>query len=110
MTPLFVAFYNLRSLGPPWQLAIVFLLGTWALVVNGTFFAALSLRTRNRELMLPLLLFPISIPALLSMVQATTGILTAEFSPMLSLKLLAGYDIVFTTAGLLLFDTVLNAE
>ena len=110
VTPLFVAFYNLRSLGPPWQLAIVFLLGTWALVVNGTFFAALSLRTRNRELMLPLLLFPISIPALLSMVQATTGILTAEFSPMLSLKLLAGYDIVFTTAGLLLFDTVLNAE
>lgn len=110
VTPLFVAFYNLRSLGPPWQLVIVFLLGTWALVVNGTFFAALSLRTRNRELMLPLLLFPISIPALLSMVQATTGILTAEFSPMLSLKLLAGYDIVFTTAGLLLFDTVLNAE
>ena len=110
VTPLFVAFYNLRSLGPPWQLVIVFLLGTWALVVNGTFFAALSMRTRNRELMLPLLLFPISIPALLSMVQATTGILTAEFSPMLSLKLLAGYDIVFTIAGLLLFDTVLNAE
>jgi heme exporter protein B len=110
VAPLFVAFYNLRSLGPTWQLAVVFLLGTWALVVNGTFFAALSLRTRNRELMLPLLLFPISIPAILSMVQATTGTLTAEFSPFLALKLLAGYDIVFTVAGLLLFDTVLNAE
>jgi heme exporter protein B len=110
VAPLFVAFYNLRSLGPMWQLFAVFVLGTWALVVNGTFFAALSLRTRNRELMLPLLLFPISIPAILLMVQATTGTLTAEFSPFLSLKLLAGYDIVFTIAGLLLFDTILNAE
>ena len=49
----------------------VALLGTWALVVNGTFFAALSIRTRNREIMLPLILFPISIPALLAMVDST---------------------------------------
>jgi ABC-type uncharacterized transport system YnjBCD ATPase subunit len=53
-------------------------LGTWALVVNGTFFAAMSIRTRSREIMLPLLLFPISIPAILAMVQATTAILTAN--------------------------------
>ena len=49
--------------------------------MNGTFFAALSARTRNRELMLPLLLFPISIPALLGMVNATTIVLTGEDSP-----------------------------
>ena len=53
-------------------------LGTWALVCNGTFFAALGLRTRNRELLLPLILFPVSIPALLSMMTATTAILTGE--------------------------------
>ena len=52
--------------------------GTWALVVNGTFFAAMSLRTRSREIMLPLLLFPISIPAILAMVNATTAILTGD--------------------------------
>src|SRR6202163_314123 len=69
MTPLFIVFYRLRALGPAWQLLLVAALGTWALVVNGTFFAALSLRTRSREIMLPLLLFPISIPALLGMVQ-----------------------------------------
>ena len=72
MTPLFIMFYNLRSIGPAWQLAIVGLLATWALVVNGTFFAAMSIRTRSREIMLPLILFPISIPALLAMVGATT--------------------------------------
>src|SRR5690242_20802062 len=38
MTPLFVMFYNLRVLGPAWQLIPVAILGTWALVVNGTFF------------------------------------------------------------------------
>jgi heme exporter protein B len=108
--PLFVVFYNLRALGNVWLLVVVFLLGTWALVVNGTFFAALSIRTRNREVMLPLLLFPISVPAILAMVQATTGILTGEETPTMWIKLLAGYDIVFTTVGVVLFRPVLEAE
>jgi heme exporter protein B len=110
MTPLFVVFYNLRALGPAWQLIPLAIFGTWALVVNGTFFAAMSLRTRNREIMLPLLLFPISIPALMAMVQATTAILTGEASPRFWLLLLLTYDVVFTTACLALFESVLHAE
>ncbi|MEO5936968.1 MAG: heme exporter protein CcmB [Terriglobales bacterium] len=110
VSPLFVIFYNLRAIGSVWMLAVVFLLGTWALVINGTFFAALSARTRSREMMLPLLLLPISIPAVLAMVEATTAILTGEYSPNMWIKLLAGYNIVFTTASLLLFETVLNSE
>jgi heme exporter protein B len=110
MAPLFVVFYNLRSLGPAYQVLVASALGTWALVVNGTFFAAMSLRTRSREIMLPLLLFPISIPALLAMVAATSAILTGDNSPYLSLVFLAVYDIVFTFLGLMLFNTVLNAE
>src|SRR6202142_2167335 len=110
MTPLFMVFYNLRPLGPAWQLIPVAMLGTWALVVNGTFFAAMSLRTRSREIMLPLLLFPISIPALLAMVNATTAILTGELSAKFWIVLLSTYDVVFTIACLLLFELVLNAE
>ncbi|HEY7096800.1 MAG TPA: heme exporter protein CcmB [Terriglobales bacterium] len=110
MTPLFIVFYNLRALGPGYQLPIVAVLGTWALVVNGTFFAAMSLRTRAREIMLPLLLFPISIPAVLAMVEATTSILTGEYSARFWIVLLAAYDLVFTTSCLLLFESVLNAE
>ena len=109
MTPLFIVFYRLRALGPVWQLLLVAVLGTWALVVNGTFFAAMSLRTRSREIMLPLLLFPISIPALLAMVQSTTAILNGE-GARFWIVLLATYDLVFTTVCLLLFETVLNAE
>jgi len=110
MTPLFIVFYQLRALGPAWQLLVVAVLGTWALVVNGTFFAAMSIRTRSREIMLPLLLFPISIPALLAMVQATTSILTGENGARFWIVLLVSYDLVFTTGCLLLFETVLNAE
>jgi heme exporter protein B len=110
LAPVFVVMYNLHILGNAWQLLLVLPLGTWALVANGTFFAALSIRSRNRELLLPLILFPIFIPALLAMVQATGSILTGESDPSLWIKLLLGYDIIFTTISLLLFDVILHAE
>jgi heme exporter protein B len=113
LAPVFIVFFNLHVLGNIWLLALILPLGTWALVVNGTFFAALGLRARNRELLLPLLLLPISLPALLAMVQSTTGVLTAELDFIQIgtwIKQLAGYDVIFTTIGILLFETVLNAE
>jgi heme exporter protein B len=110
IAPVFVVFYNLRVVGSEAQLVAVAALGTWALVVNGTFFSALSIRTQNRELMLPLILFPISLPAILGMVLATTSILTGERSPTDWIKLLIVYDIVFTLISLLLFESVLSAE
>ena len=113
LAPIFIIFFNLHVLGNAWLLALILPLGTWALVVNGTFFAALGLRARNRELLLPLLLLPISLPALLGMVQGTTGILTTDLDAIQIktwIEQLAGYDIIFTTICILLFETVLNAE
>jgi heme exporter protein B len=113
LAPIFIIFFNLHVLGNAWLLVLILPLGTWALVVNGTFFAALGLRARNRELLLPLLLLPISLPALLAMVQSTTGILTADLDSIQIntwIEQLAGYDIIFTTVCILLFETVLNAE
>jgi heme exporter protein B len=113
LAPIFVVFFNLHVLGNAWLLAIILPLGTWALVVNGTFFAAFGLRARNRELLLPLIFLPLSIPAILMMVQATTGVLTAELDPIQIrtwVTQLAGFDIIYTTAGILLFETILNAE
>jgi heme exporter protein B len=113
LAPIFIVFFNLHVLGNVWLLAVILPLGTWALVVNGTFFAALGVRARNRELLLPLLLLPISLPALLAMVQGTTGVLTADLDPIQIntwIEQLAGYDIIFTTICVLLFETVLNAE
>ena len=110
LTPVFIVFYNLHALGNGWLLALVLPLGTWALVVNGTFFAALSIRTRNRELLLPLILFPLFIPALLGMVVAATNILTGDQDPTWWIEMLAGYDVIYTTICLLLFEIVLHAE
>ena len=113
LAPVFIVFFNLQVLGNAWLLALILPLGTWALVVNGTFFAALGLRARNRELLLPLILLPVSLPAILMMVQATTGVLTAELDPIYIrswITQLFGYDIIYTTVCVLLFDTVLNAE
>ena len=113
LAPVFAVFYNLHPLGNTWLLALILPLGTWALVVNGTFFAALSLRARSRELLLPLLLLPIILPALLGSIQATGGVLTAELDPgyiAFWIRALVAYDVIFTTVSLLLFGTVLNAE
>lgn len=110
LTPLFTIFYNLRALGDSWLLLLAVPLGTWAILINGTFFAALSIRSRNRELLLPLILFPIFMPALLAMVLAISAILSGDSDPSLWIKLLFGYDIIFTAISLLLFETVLNAE
>jgi len=60
--------------------------------------------------MLPLILFPISIPAVLGMVQSTTMVLTGDGNAWFWIQLLAVYDIVFTAICLLLFETVLGAE
>ena len=110
LAPFFFIFYDLHIAGQGWLLALVLPLGTWALVGNGVFFAALAMSSRNRELLLSLILFPIFIPALLAMVQATNNILTGESDPMLWIKMLVGYDIIFTTASLLLFEIALRAE
>ncbi len=110
LAPLFAVFYNLQVKGSSALLLLVLPLGTWALVGNGVFFAALSLRTRSRELLLPLLLFPIFIPALLAMTSAATAIFTGDGDPLLWIQLLTGYDIVFTTAAILLFGLVLHSE
>lgn len=110
MVPLFIVFYSVTAAGQAWQLLVVVVLGTWALVVTGTFLAALSIRTKFREVMLPLVLLPVSIPAVVMMIEATTNILTGEASPIAQIKFLAVYCVIFTVVSFMLFETVLNAE
>ena len=107
---MFVIFYNLHALGNVWLLLLAVPLGTWSILVNGTFFAALSIRSRNRELLLPLILFPIFMPALLAMVLAIAAILSGESDPSLWIKVLLAYNVIFTTLSMLLFETILHAE
>src|SRR5579884_1853256 len=108
--PVFGIFYNVnwtRHLG---QLAITFALGTWALTVIGTMFSAMTVNLRLRELMLPILVYPMMIPALMAAIQLTTVLMagnTVSADNLIWFKVLIGFDIIFTILGVSFVDTVL---
>jgi heme exporter protein B len=83
-------------------------LGAVGLTAAGTLFAGISVRTRFREVMLPLLLFPLLVPLLVGAVQATAGLLAEGRPDPGALQLLGVYDGVFLIASFLLFEYVLD--
>ncbi|MCH8056166.1 MAG: heme exporter protein CcmB, partial [Deltaproteobacteria bacterium] len=103
--------FNLESWGLLPSLFLVTLLGTIGFCVLGTLFTAVTLKARARELLLPLVLFPLMIPVILGTVQGMQIILrTGEFQEALPwLRLLLGFDVIFFTAGFLIFEWVIEA-
>ncbi|GBC82405.1 hypothetical protein HRbin10_01528 [bacterium HR10] len=108
LVPLFLVFFDLSFRGDVGIWLLVLVLGTWALVVNGTFFAAMTTNLRSRELLLPLLLLPISVPALIAVVEATAASLSGEGALRVWIQVLIAFDLIYTTLALLLFETVLE--
>ncbi|GBC76982.1 hypothetical protein HRbin08_00450 [bacterium HR08] len=108
LVPLFLVFFDLSFRGAVSAWLLVLALGTWALVVNGTFFAAMTTNLRSRELLLPLLLLPVSVPALIAVVEATAASLLGEGALRVWIQVLIAFDVIYTTLALLLFETVLE--
>ncbi len=108
--PIFGIFYNIHWTGQPAWLALVMLLGTWGMTVVGTVFSALTVNMRLRELMLPMLVYPIMIPCLMASMQLTTPLLADQpiTGDLLAwIRMLVGFDIIFTALAVTLIDTVL---
>lgn len=108
--PVFGVFYNVRWTGQPLWLLLVLLLASWGVSVVGTVFSALTVNLRLRELMLPMLVYPILIPCLMAAMQLTTPLLAGQ--PIQGdlfawLRLLVGFDIIFTALAVMLIDIVL---
>jgi heme exporter protein B len=104
--PVFGLFYNISWVGQFPQLLLVLLLGTWALTVIGTLFSALTVNLRLRELMLPTLVYPMMIPALMAAMTLTTDLLAG--SPLGDgIRLLVAFDFIFTALAVAFVDTVL---
>lgn len=108
--PLFGIFYNVHWTTQFWQLMLVVVLATWGMTVTGTIFSALTVNIRLREVMLPILNFPILIPALLGAMQLTSVLvagrpITADNESWL--KMLIGFDVMYTAVSLVLVETVL---
>lgn len=109
--PLFWVLFNLASWDLLPSLFLVAFLGTLGFCVLGTLFAAVTLKARSRELLLPLILFPLMIPVILATVRGMEIILrTGQFEEAVSwLRLLIGFDVIFLTAGFLVFEWVIEA-
>jgi heme exporter protein B len=108
--PVFGVFYNIRWYEQPGWLALVLLLATWGVVVVGTIFSALTVNLRLRELMLPMLVYPVLIPCLMAAMRLCTVILAGDpvsGDDLAWVRLLAGFDIIFTALAVVLIDTVL---
>ena len=89
---------------------LVFVLGTWGLTVIGTVFSALTVNIRLREVMLPLLVYPILIPALIGAMRLTEPLVIGD--PLTEalqvwLRLLVAFDVIFTALAVILMETVL---
>jgi heme exporter protein B len=89
----------------------VLALGVVGLVVLGTFYASMASRSRAREVLLPLLLFPMLVPVLLAATTASKALLGADVMHEAGawIRLLVAYDLVFLTATFIAFEHVIEA-
>ncbi|MFN8535326.1 MAG: heme exporter protein CcmB [Dehalococcoidia bacterium] len=106
--PVFVVMFNLSALG--FGLLPALVLGTIGFASLGTLFAALAVNTRTREVMLPVLLFPLLVPIVISAVKAT-GYAIGTIAPAQAipwLNLMVVFDLVFVVVSYLIFGYVLE--
>jgi len=108
LLPLVMIFFNLPLLTGP-HLLVLFL-GTFGFAAVGTIFSAIAVNTRAREVLLPVLLFPVLVPVLVAGVKMTGGLLDGEALSDLGnwLRLVVVYDTVFTVVAYLTFGYVVE--
>ena len=108
--PIFVVLFNIGIYDKIISLAIVIFLGTLGFVTVGTLFSAMSVNIKAREVMLPILLFPIVVPVIIASVKSTGAILTGKpFDDIISwLKLIAVFDVVFLVVSFLSFEYIIE--
>ncbi|MDD5472894.1 MAG: heme exporter protein CcmB [Candidatus Methanoperedens sp.] len=103
--PIFAVLFSYDIKNIP-GLAVVAILGTFGFIFVGTLLSALTVNTRTRELLLPVILFPVLIPVILPAVTATGAMLSSGDIPDIAgeLQILAVYDIIFFVVAQLVFE------
>jgi len=109
--PFFGLFYNIAWWHSSGTLFAVILLATWGIAVVGVSFSAVTVNVRLRELMLPVLLYPILIPLLVSAIGITTALFSEDPQMLsangVSLQLLIVFDIMYTSLALYMIEFIL---
>lgn len=105
-----LVFFNLTVWNEiPW-LALIFFVGTLGFASAGTLLSAISINTRMRETLLPLILFPVVLPILVNAVEATDVVLNraSDAGLKLPLTIMSVFTIIFATISYVLFEYVLE--
>ncbi|NJD60974.1 MAG: cytochrome C biogenesis protein [Anaerolineae bacterium] len=106
--PVYTILYGVNLFLP--GLLLVILLGSIGYVAVGTLLSSMAVQTRTRDILLPILLFPLVIPILIAAVKASTGFLQgtaiADLQPWINLLLV--YDVVFTAVAFMVFDYIVE--
>lgn len=106
----FGIFYDVRWWLRPFELAGVCLLATWGISIVGAVFGALTVNLRLRELMLPVIIYPLLIPLLIAAIQITNALFSNQplgTDELLWGRILIVFDVVFTALALALAETIL---
>lgn len=108
--PIFTIFYNINIFSHTLMPIVVLIFGTYGFSVLGTLFSIISVKSRTREVMLPILLLPIMIPIILAAIQSTNifikGVDVFEANRWINLILI--FDIVFTFVVYAIFDYIVE--
>ena len=106
--PVYSILYNQNLFLP--GLFLVTFLGSWGYVAVGTLLAAMAVQARTRDILLPILLFPIVIPVLVAAVKASSGFLQGSTLNEVNtwLNLLLVYDVIFTALAYMVYDFVVE--
>ncbi len=110
LVPIAIILYDIPVGRSTPMLFLVIFLGTFGFVALGTFYASMASRSRAREVLLPLLLFPMLVPVLVAAVEATSLLLQGD--PMGEatrwVRLLVSFDVIFLGASILAFGAVIE--
>ncbi len=111
LVPLVALLFSASLFGRPLLLAGLLLTGTVGFAAVGTLFAAMLVRSRTRDVMLPILLYPITVPVIIAGVRGTAALLEAspdEPVARMWIALLAAFDVVFITLALWTFEPLMT--
>jgi len=106
--PIYSVLYNVNLFHP--GLILVMILGSLGYVVVGTLLSTMTVQTRTRDMLLPILLFPVVIPMFMAAVKASSGFLEGlDFQEIrIWINLLVAFDVIFTAVGFMLFEYVIE--
>ncbi|HLX56267.1 MAG TPA: heme exporter protein CcmB [Ktedonobacteraceae bacterium] len=103
--PVFAALFNVPLFG---ALLPIVLLGTLGVATIGTLFSAMAAATQARELLLPILVFPLIVPVVIGAVRATGDLMVSSVNQPPWIGLMAAFDVIFLSVSMLTFEFVIK--